>query len=93
MTTLPIIICDFWRNRRGEAVRIQIREYEGQTLIDCRVHFTNKDGKLTPSHQGLAISIRKLPELVAGLRKALNKARELHLIAAASTTSNKQTGD
>lgn len=77
----PLIICDFWRNRAGEAVRIQIREYEGQTLIDCRVHFTGQDGKLTPTSKGLSLSIRKLPELVAGLRKALSKAHELELIA------------
>jgi hypothetical protein len=80
MTALPIIICDFWRNRRSEAVRVQIREYEGQVLIDCRVHFTNKDGKLTPTGKGLALSIHKLPDLAAAIVKAEHKARELGLI-------------
>jgi hypothetical protein len=77
----PIIVAEFWANRRGESVRIQLREFEGVALIDIRKHFTGADGKMLPTKKGLSVAVRRLPELIAGLRKALDKARELHLIA------------
>ena len=67
----PVIISQFWRNRRGEAVRVQLREYEGIALIDIRVHFTNASGQLQPTSKGLSCSVRCLPDLAAGLNKAL----------------------
>jgi hypothetical protein len=33
-----IVVCsEFWRNRRGESVRIQLREFEGQVLVDLKL--------------------------------------------------------
>jgi rhodanese-related sulfurtransferase len=81
MLAEPIIIAQFWANRRGEAVLIQLREFEGLALVDVRKHYTAADGKLAPTAKGIAITIRKLPDLAAGIAKAMHKARELGLIA------------
>jgi hypothetical protein len=76
----PIEIAKFWRNRRGEAVVVQLREYEGHVLVDARTHFTNSQGKLQATSKGLSLVIRKLPELASALAKAEVKARELGLL-------------
>jgi Transcriptional Coactivator p15 (PC4) len=76
----PIEIAKFWRNRRGEAIIISLREYEGRALIDCRIHFTNKEGKLKPTGKGFALVVLRLPELAKAINKALAKARELGLL-------------
>jgi hypothetical protein len=77
----PVIISEFWRNRGGETVRIQLREYEGVPLVDIRVHYTDKEGKLAPTPKGLSCSVRKLPDLVKGLTKALHRAVDIGLLA------------
>jgi hypothetical protein len=38
-----------------------------------------REGKLVPTHKGLALTIRKLPELTVAVGKALKRARELGL--------------
>jgi hypothetical protein len=73
----PLVVAEFWRNRRGESVRVQLREFEGQMLVDTRVHYTGKDGKLLPTKKGISIAVRRLPDLAAAINKALGKAREL----------------
>jgi hypothetical protein len=75
-----IVVHEFWANRRGEAVRVQIRKYEGRHLIDLRKFFTGRDGKLHPTSKGLAVSIKKLPDLASGISKALSAAHDLGLI-------------
>ena len=74
----PVIVSDFWANRRGEFVRVQLREFEGQPLVDVRKHFTNGEGKLQATKKGLALAIP--PELAAAINQALAKARELGLV-------------
>jgi len=76
----PIEVAKFWRNRRGEAVIVSLREYEGRALIDCRVHFTNKEGRLQPSSKGLSLVAARLPDLHAAISKASVKAKELGLL-------------
>jgi Transcriptional Coactivator p15 (PC4) len=76
----PIVVAEFWANRRGEAVRVQLREYEGQALIDVRRYYTGAEGKLLPTQKGLSLVVRRLPDLAAAIGKALNTARELKLI-------------
>jgi hypothetical protein len=77
----PVIVSDFWANRRGESVRVQLREFEGRPLIDVRKHFTNGEGKLQATKKGLALAITRLPELAAAINQALAKARTLGLLA------------
>jgi len=77
----PVTIAKFWKNRRrSESVRITLSEYEGQALINVRVYCTGTDGIDRPTTKGVAMGIRKLPELAAGLAKALDKARDLGLL-------------
>ena len=76
----PVVISTFWRNRSGEAVRIQLKEYEGIALVDIRVFVTDHEGKLAPTQKGLSSSVRVLPDLVKGMMKALSRAREIGLI-------------
>ena len=79
--TEPIIVSEFWANRRGETIRVQLREFEGRALIDLRKHFTDKTGKMQATKKGLALMVARLPELAAAINKALAKAHALGLIA------------
>jgi hypothetical protein len=76
----PIEIAKFWKNRRGEAIIITVKEYEGKMILDIRTHFTTKDGKLQATTKGLALMVRRVPELAAGVQKALTKLIELGLV-------------
>jgi Transcriptional Coactivator p15 (PC4) len=77
----PVIISKFWKNRRrNESVHVSLSEYEGHCLINVRVYCTGADGIDRPTPKGVAISIRKLPELAQTLAKAEVKARELGLL-------------
>src|SRR5690242_4410428 len=69
------------QNRRGESIRIQLREYEGAVLLDVRKHYTDSTGKLSPTKKGLSIVVHRLPDLAAGIAKALDRACELNLIS------------
>jgi hypothetical protein len=81
-TTLsePITIAQWWRNSRGEAVRVRLSTWEGHNLIDVRTWVTD-DGKLVPG-KGFVASVRHLPRLAAALVKAVAKATEPGLISA-----------
>jgi len=76
----PVVVARFWRNRRGEAVVVSLREYKGRALADVRVNFTTQDGRLQPSRKGLSIVVARLPDLAAAIAKARDKAIELGLI-------------
>lgn len=76
----PIIVAEFWANRRGHSVRIQLREFEGRLIVDMRKHFTDKAGRMQATRKGLALQINRLPELADGVNRALARARELGLI-------------
>jgi hypothetical protein len=77
----PVIISKFWKNRRrNESVRVSLSEYEGHCLINVRVYCTGADGIDRPTPKGVAMSIRKLPELAKTLVRAEAKAKELGLL-------------
>ena len=57
----PVIIDRFWKNRGGEAIVTSLSEFKGRVILDVRVHFVAKDGKLTPSKKGLSLAVRRLP--------------------------------
>jgi hypothetical protein len=77
----PIIIAQFWRNRRAEAITVQLSTYQGRNIVDLRTWYTSPEGKLKPSAKGLAAEARHLPQLAKALVKACSRARELGLIA------------
>jgi Transcriptional Coactivator p15 (PC4) len=77
----PITIAEFWKNRRGESIRVNLSTYKGRNLIDVRTWATDPaEGKLRPTTKGIATEVRYLPKLVSALAKAESKARELGLI-------------
>jgi hypothetical protein len=76
----PIEIAKFWANRGGEAVIVRLCELEGQMLVDVRKYYSAADGTLKPTPKGIALSIRKLPELAVAIGRALKRAHELGLL-------------
>jgi Transcriptional Coactivator p15 (PC4) len=76
----PIEIGKFFKNRKGDIVVVQIKEFEGVIFADARQFYTGADGISRPTKKGLAITLRRLPELVEPLDKALTRASELGLI-------------
>lgn len=96
----PVEIAKFWKNRgRNESVHVALSEYEGHNLINVRVYSTGTDGVDRPTQKGIAMSVRKLPELADALNRALTKAREIGLIdddepdtAQAINTEHKKSG-
>ncbi|MGY4624583.1 transcriptional coactivator p15/PC4 family protein [Bradyrhizobium sp. USDA 4486] len=82
-TTLaePIEIAKFWKNRaRNESLRVSLSEYEGHALVNVRVYSTGTDGVDRPTTKGVAMGIRKLPELARAIAKAEIEARRLGLL-------------
>jgi hypothetical protein len=55
----PVIVAEFWANRRGESIRVQLSEFKGRALIDVRKYFTAKDGTLKPTKKGFAIAVAR----------------------------------
>jgi hypothetical protein len=77
----PIEVARWWKTRRRNiAVVVSLRHYEGHNLVDVREYFTDQAGCMKPSTRGLAMVVRRLPELCNALRKALERARELNLL-------------
>jgi hypothetical protein len=76
----PILIGRFFKNRRHDIVAVQIKSYEGVIFCDIRQFFENDAGQNCPTKKGIGITLRKLPELVSLLEKAIEKATELGLI-------------
>jgi hypothetical protein len=76
----PIPVAEFWKNRRGESIRLVLSTFEGRSILDLRTWYTDTaDGKLKPG-KGFAAEVRHLPRLAAAFAKAEAKACELGLI-------------
>jgi hypothetical protein len=79
--TEPLVVHKMWKNRRrNESVRVSLSEYQEQCIVNVRVYATGTDGIDRPTPKGLALGVRKLPELAKALVKAEAKARELGLL-------------
>jgi hypothetical protein len=78
----PVVISKFWKSPRDRTkhIRVELSEYEGHPLINVRIWKTGSDGIDRPTVAGIALAVRKLPELTRALLKAEDKARELGLI-------------
>ncbi|MCJ9704425.1 PC4/YdbC family ssDNA-binding protein [Bradyrhizobium sp. SHOUNA76] len=83
MTKRPTIAepIEITKNRaRNESLHVSLSEYEGHCLINVRIYSTGSDGIDRPTPKGVAMGIRKLPELAKAITAALGKARELGLL-------------
>jgi hypothetical protein len=77
----PIQIARFWKSRnRTEHVRVDLSEYKGHALINVRIWQTGSDGVDRPTVKGIALAVRKLPELAKALAQAETTAREAGLL-------------
>jgi len=76
----PVTIAEWWKNRRGESIRLTLTTWQGRNIADLRVWCTSPEGKLKPSAKGIACDIKHLAKLKGAFAKAEAKARELHLI-------------
>ena len=77
----PIEICKFWKGRRRDkAVVVTLSTYEQINIVNVREHHVGTDGIMRPTTKGIAMSVKHLGELAAGIAKALAKARALELI-------------
>jgi hypothetical protein len=74
----PLTVAEWWKNRRGESIRVVLNSYEGCNVFDLRTWYT-ADGKLKPG-KGFAAEVKHLPRLAVEIAKAEAKARELGLI-------------
>jgi len=77
----PVEIAKFWKSRNHtEHVRVELSEYKDRPLINIRIWQTGSDGIDRPSVKGIAMAVRKLPELHAAMAKALERAKSLGLL-------------
>ncbi|MCC8964893.1 transcriptional coactivator p15/PC4 family protein [Bradyrhizobium sp. Pear76] len=76
----PVVVDQFWANRRHDAIITELSTYKGHNLINVRKHAMSKDGRLVPTAKGVAIKVTRLPDLAKAINKALDKARELGLL-------------
>jgi hypothetical protein len=88
----PVTVAEWWKNRRGESIRISLSTYNGRNLIDLRSWYTGDDGVLKPG-KGLTALVSHLPRLASALAKAETKARELGLIEDTATDAVEEAGN
>lgn len=74
------VVAHFWKNRRGESIRVVLKTYEGHNLIDVRQCCTGSDGKIRLTKKGVSISVLRLPELAAAINKAVKVAHQNGLL-------------
>ncbi|PJG56631.1 hypothetical protein CVM73_03525 [Bradyrhizobium forestalis] len=76
----PVVVDQFWANRRHDAIVVDLSTYQGHNLVNVRKHAMDRDGKLKPTPKGIAIKVTRLPDLAKAINKAVEKARELGLL-------------
>lgn len=79
---VPITIAKFWKSARDRTahVRVELSEFKNHPLINLRIWESGSDGIDRPTVKGIALGIRKLPELARAIAKAEQRARELGLL-------------
>ena len=78
----PIPIAKLWKSPRNrtQTIVIAIKQYEGHPFLDCRIFDTNAQGQSVPTQRGITVGMAQLPEFVAGIGKAVEKAREIGVL-------------
>lgn len=79
MAAPRLIVAEFPRNQRGEVIRIALDDYKGTATVDTRVWYLD-GATLKPGKQGITTAVANLPALAAGLKLALDRAREMGLV-------------
>jgi hypothetical protein len=78
----PIPIAKFFKSARDRTkhIRVELSEFQGHPLVNVRVWQTGADGIDRPTVQGIALAVRKLPELHKAITKAIKVASETGLL-------------
>jgi hypothetical protein len=77
----PIEIAKWFKTRRHDIVTaVSLSSHEGVNIVNVREYLIGSDGCMRPTTKGIAMSVRRLPELSRALRLALEKARALDLL-------------
>jgi hypothetical protein len=75
----PVIISQFSKNRKHDAIIVSLRTFEGRNFLDIRTH-AMKDGCLVPTPKGVTVAIPRIRELHKAVNAAVKKAAELGLL-------------
>jgi hypothetical protein len=70
MATEHVAIGTIKKNSREE-IRVSLEVWHGRRIVNARVYFRAEDGLMYPSRKGLALSVDRLPELLAVLTEAM----------------------
>lgn len=65
--------------RRGEQLRIALSQFKGNTFVAIRIWYVDDEG-LKPGNKGVNIKVDHLPDIAAGITRALEAARAEGLI-------------
>jgi hypothetical protein len=57
----PIEVGKFFKNRKGDIVVVQLKEYEGVAFCDVRQFFTDDNGITRPTKRGVAVGFTASP--------------------------------
>jgi Transcriptional Coactivator p15 (PC4) len=84
----PVLCAQFWRNRSGEALRVELRAIDGVNIVDVRIWRPDRDGKMQPvAGKGVSCTVNKLPELVRAIVAAQRRAEQIGLLPSPSAAS------
>jgi len=75
----PVKIAEWWKNRGGESLRVELSTYQGTNVVSLRTWFIGKDGTMKPGN-GVACSVSHLSKLAKVFTKALEQAIALGLV-------------
>jgi hypothetical protein len=76
----PITIEQWFKNRGGEIIRLELSTYKDANILNLRTWHTDKTDGITRPGKGFACSAKHLPKLAKVFAKAVDRARELGLI-------------
>jgi Transcriptional Coactivator p15 (PC4) len=76
----PVVVDQWWANRRHDAIVTTLQSYMGHNLVDIRKHAMTREGVLKPTAKGIAVNVTRLHDLAKAISKAIKKATELGLI-------------
>jgi hypothetical protein len=76
----PVVVDQWWLNRRHDALVATLQSYKGHNLLDLRKHAMNREGKLVPTGKGITLKVTGLPDLAKAIDKAIPQAQELGLM-------------
>lgn len=82
-STDPKII-DEWPLNSRERLRVTLEPYRGVWLVNLRKWYEAAGGEFRPTKQGVALSVKHLPQFVEAVTRALSIAGERGLIPADS---------